>query len=77
MVGLLGELDEGATMVAGIETPIADEDAQAQPGPGAAMVLQDVARRPPICAVGDDLAVDHGLVRERLECSGQSKRNAQ
>ena len=38
----------------------------AELGPGATMVLEDVQRRPPIDVVGDDLAVDHGLVRERL-----------
>jgi hypothetical protein len=31
------------------------------------MVLQDVERRPPIVAVGDDLAVDDAIVRECFE----------
>ena len=39
-----------------------------QLGPGAAMILQDVERRPAIRAIGDDLAVDDGIVR-RLNVS--------
>ena len=38
-------------------------------GPGAAMVLQDVERRLPVRAVGDDLAIDHVIVGKRFQCA--------
>jgi hypothetical protein len=39
------------------------------PPVAAAVVLQDIERWPTVRAVRDDLAVDHGLVRECFKCA--------
>lgn len=37
-----------------------------QPGPGAALVQPDVERWPAVDVIGDDLAIDDGIVRKRF-----------